>query len=78
MLDYEKIKRKKKWENFQNKIISTSIMERYCIQTGFDYNKVKQKINADEMFRWFFIKEPIRQNIHEKTAMEFIQKIKVG
>ncbi len=36
---------------------------------------VREKIKTDDLFRWFFLKDPIRQNVHELYAAAFIESI---
>lgn len=39
---------------------------------GYEIEVVKQKILTDEMFATFFIKDPAKQNIYEKTAVDYL------
>lgn len=47
----------------------------FCAMHGFDYDEIKQKIYDDPVVTALFAKNPKRQNIYEKAAAEFIQKI---
>ena len=73
--DFEGERSRQKKENCRLNQISESKIKKYCKTTGYDYNTILKKIKIDEAFRWFFIKDPIRQNIHEQTVIKFIKNI---
>ena len=50
-------------------------IQTFCERSGFDFDDVIQKINADEMFAYTFATDPARQNLFEKLAAEYIQCI---
>ncbi|ABK77523.1 hypothetical protein CENSYa_0891 [Cenarchaeum symbiosum A] len=63
-------------ENAEKNIISNNKVKKYCERTKYNYIKVKNKIKNDKMFAWFFVVDPIRQNMYEIAAANFITKIK--
>lgn len=56
---------------------SSEKLEKFCRETGEDEAYVRDQINKNKLLRWFFLRDPIRQNIHEKTMMGFLHGIKV-
>ena len=44
-------------------------------KTGLDRRHVEDKIKTDGMFRWFFVKDPTKQNIHNDIAASYIERI---
>ena len=75
MVDFEAERWRLKMENSRKMALSETAIETYCEQTGYDLVDVRRKIRNDEMFRWFFVVDPIRQNVHEKTAIRHIDAI---
>ncbi len=76
-VDYEKIKNdqfKKNVRTLKSKDVMDKI-EKFSKRSGYTVKKISDKIDSDEMIRWFFAKDPIKQNIHENTAIDFIKKI---
>ncbi|ABK78385.1 hypothetical protein CENSYa_1775 [Cenarchaeum symbiosum A] len=43
--------------------------------TGIDKDEIKNKVKADEIFRWYFIKDPKKQNIYESLAGRYISEL---
>ncbi len=74
--DFEGERHKQRIKNWEQNVISKTQIKTFCKNTGKDYDAVMKKIDADMDFRWFFVIDPIRQNIHEKTFGMFIRKIK--
>ena len=77
IVDYEQIKHdqlKKNVENLKAKDVIDKIIE-FSKRSGYSEIEIAHKIDSDEMFRWFFAKDPIKQNIHELTAISFIKKL---
>ena len=77
IVDYEKIKLvqlKKNVKNLKSGDVKKKIKE-FSKRSGYSYDEIAKKIDGDEMFRWFFAKDPIKQNIHEYTAVNFIKKL---
>ena len=75
MLDY-KTRIRDGWHlNFKNNELSIGRIKSYCERTGYDQCTVDKKIADDEMFRWCFVVDPIRQNISEKIAAKRIESI---
>lgn len=76
-VDYEKIKNdqfKKNVEELKSEDVKEKI-KNFSDRSGYTIDEISKKIDEDKMFRWFFAKDPIKQNIHENTAMGFIKKI---
>jgi len=38
--------------------------------------QIKKQIETNEYFKWWFVTDPIRQNIYEKEVIKYIKKIK--
>ena len=75
MFDYT-AKVKEAWQsNFENKKLSEERIKSYCEKTGYESSIVRTKINTDEMFRWWFVVDPVRQNVFEKIAAKHIESI---
>lgn len=51
-------------------------VSKFCGRFDADEREVIEKILSDDLFAFFFIKDPKKQNIYEKTAVEFISGIK--
>lgn len=65
-----------KWRlNFESNKLSDGRIKSYCERTGYDPRVVGEKITRDEMFRWCFVVDPIRQNVFEKIAAEYIESM---
>lgn len=76
-VDYEKIKHEQFKENVK-KLKSKDVKDKiqsFSERSGYTVEEISKKIDEDEMFRWFFAKDPIKQNIHENTAIDFIKNI---
>ena len=80
-LDYKPYIKKQLQENIQD-LIENSDSEQYQrkIQNfvekfELDKGEVFEKFNSDYMFALFFVKDPSRQSIHEKTAANFIRSL---
>lgn len=81
MLDYNKEYKKKIKENlkqifseFDSKDFVIKV-ENWAEKFGYSYKKVLDKIKTDEMFRCNFIKDPKKQNIYEKLALNYISNM---
>ncbi len=55
--------------------VSEDKIKSYCNEGGYDEQVVRTKINDDIMFRWFFVKDPIRQNFYELLFLDFVKEI---
>ena len=44
-------------------------------RTGLNRRDVEDRIRTDDMFRWFFVKDPTKQNIHKEIAASYIERI---
>lgn len=76
MVDFEAERWRLKMTNSRNRVLSEAAIKTYCKQTEYGIEAVRDKIENDEMFRWFFVVDPIRQNVHEKTAIRHIKAIR--
>ena len=75
MFDYE-VEIQKRWrDNFKMAHLSSGRIESYCKRTGYPKRIVKAKIRQDDMFRWCFVVDPVRQNVFEKIAAGYIKSI---
>ena len=67
-------------ENFENFDINDPgvkiKIQNFCSKFGFDENEVIQKIKLDKVLRAWFIKDPSKQNVFEKTFANFLSSIK--
>ena len=70
MLDYEAETRKAWRKNFDSGDLTDPAA--FCELTGYSRDVVERRIREDEMFKWHFVKPPVKQGIHEKIAAEFI------
>lgn len=70
MLDYEAEIRKVWKKNFDSDNLTD--VSAFCERTGYSRDDVERKIREYEMFKWCFVKSPIKQGIYEKIAAEFI------
>ena len=43
-------------------------------KTGIGEDVIRQKIRDDPIFRWFFVKDPKRQNIYENVAADWLRR----
>lgn len=43
-------------------------------KTGIDEDVIRQKILDDKIFKWFFVKDPKRQNIYEGEAASWLRQ----
>jgi len=78
--DYEKYRKVGLKENFSNFNVNDSYVKKKVdeyVQFNPDYTETQviEKIKIDPMFRSFFLKDPIRQNMYEKVVSQFISKI---
>ncbi len=55
--------------------VSDDRIRSYCMDGGYDESEVREKIKNDEMFRWLFVKDPIRQNVHESLFLKFVGRM---
>ena len=55
--------------------VSENKIRSYCDEGGYDIQMVRERIKNDEMFRWFFVKDPIRQNFYENLFLEWFTEI---
>ena len=72
--EHKKINKQKENENKQ-KELSKKIKEFVQFNPDFTVEQVKDEIKKNSMFRRFFLKDPIRQNMYEKVVSEHISKI---
>lgn len=75
MFDYNGRIRDKWRLNFRSNKLSEGRIKSYCERTGYDPRAVHERIVEDEMFRWCFVVDPIRQNVFEKIAAEHIESM---
>lgn len=77
IVDYEKIKLEQLRKNVKE-LKSSDVQDKielFSKRTGYSVEQINEKIDGDDMFKWFFAKDPIKQNIHENTAMNYIKQI---
>ena len=73
--DYENARfSKKKRLVKENKDVSNAQIKSFCEEGGYNEKDVRVKIKMDEMFRWHFVKDPIKQNIYEELFLEYIEQ----
>jgi len=75
--DFEKIYRRQLKENFAKlKIEDVSVkIDTFCKRTGYSREEVSVEFHKNPMFRWWFVKDPKKQNIYERTAADYISRI---
>lgn len=73
MLDYEAEIRKAWKKNFDSDDLTD--VSAFCEHTGYSRDNVERKIREDAMFKWCFVKPPVKQRIHEKIAAKFIGRL---
>ena len=78
--DYEEYRKKGLKENERNFDVNADFVEKK-IRRFVEFNPdcseetVKAKIKSDKMFRSFFLKDPIRQNMYEEVFSNYVKKI---
>lgn len=50
-------------------------IQTFVSRTGMKRRDVEDKIRKDDMFRWCFVKDPVKQNIYVDLAAEYIKTI---
>ena len=77
-VDYEKIHREKMKENLKKIKIDKSMeakIRNFSKKSGYSQKEIIKKIKTDDVFVWFFIKDPIRQNFTEIATQEYIERL---
>ncbi|AHI53836.1 hypothetical protein SSABA_v1c04270 [Spiroplasma sabaudiense Ar-1343] len=71
-----KMQLKNNLENFDINSESERLkIEKFCEKFNFKLDEVYDEIKKSKFLKAFFIKNPTKQNIYEKTAFEFISSI---
>lgn len=78
--DYENYRKKGLKENLENfnvheAYVSKKIKEFVQFNPDFTEEQVKNEIINNSMFKRFFLKDPIRQNMYETVVSEYIENI---
>ena len=78
--DYEEYRKKGLKENERNFDIDADFVKKKIrrfveFNPEFTEEEVNAKIKSDKMFRSFFLKDPIRQNMYEEVFANYVKKI---
>ncbi|MDA7958173.1 MAG: hypothetical protein MPI95_03665 [Nitrosopumilus sp.] len=66
-------------ENFDNFDIAqerTKIV-RFCQKRGIQFEDIMEAMEREPMMRWYFVKDPKKQNIYERVAAEYLRAMEL-
>lgn len=61
-------------KNLDNKDFSIKI-KNWAEKFEYSFDKIKEKIISDEIFRCVFVKDPAKQSLHQKLAAKYIKSL---